>query len=400
MLTQVPSVSSTTTGAQAVCCNTFSTKTLTITVATVVLLAIAGGAFAYFTSTGSGAGSAKTATASNVTISQIGAGYDSLISTNSYSQDQCFACDGPNELGNNITLSTPDAAQLVNVVVAIDNWGAAETDVPMTLTIDNTVGGGPVSDTQDFSFPAAINPNTDPSETNVTFDFSAQDAFVDQSFVYGITFNTTPGAAPVTAADSLNVALSSSASDISVGTDTTPGSVWLDDTFGNNNDFPTCTTGLSDAVFEQVVTNCGPYNADNPGAYGNEAVTDDIPAVEVNVVGGTVTGLYPGAPAQPLEYAITNPGTGPVQVHTVSSSVDNNGTDVETPGLTAVTGCHSAWYQINGSAQTLDQSVPPGTTLFTTNSATATVLSIQMLNVNTSQDSCEGADIGLSFSSN
>ena len=149
-----------------------------------------------------------------------------------------------------------------------------------------------------------------------------------------------------------------------------------------------------------MVTNCGPYNADNPGAYGNEAVTDDIPAVEVNVVGGTVTGLYPGAPAQPLEYAITNPGTGPVQVHTVSSSVDNNGTDVEDPGLTAVTGCHSAWYQINGSAQTLDQSVPPGTTLFTTNSATATVLSIQMLNVNTSQDSCEGADIGLSFSSN
>ena len=140
-------------------------KAMTITVATVVLLAIAGGAFAYFTSTGSGTGSAKTATASNVTISQIGAGYDSLISTNSYSQDQCFACDGPNELGNNITLSTPDAAQLVNVVVAIDNWGAAETDVPMTLTINNTVGGGPVSDTQEFSFPAAINPNTDPSET-------------------------------------------------------------------------------------------------------------------------------------------------------------------------------------------------------------------------------------------
>ena len=90
----------------------------------------------------------------------------------------------------------------------------------------------------------------------------------------------------------------------------------------------------------------------------------------------------------------------PYRSTTVSSSVDNNGTDVEDPGLSAVTGCPSAWYQINGSAQTLDQSVPPGTTLFTTNSATATVLSIQMLNVNTSQDACEGADIGLSFSSN
>src|ERR1700677_4944396 len=91
-------------------------KTVAISVATVAILAMAGGAFAYFTSSGSGAGSAQTGTASNVTISQIGAGYDSLISTGAYSQDQCFFCDGPNELGNSITLSTPDASQLVNVV--------------------------------------------------------------------------------------------------------------------------------------------------------------------------------------------------------------------------------------------------------------------------------------------
>jgi hypothetical protein len=93
------------------------------------------------------------------------------------------------------------------VVVAVDNWGAAETGVPMTFWINNSVGGGPVEVTQDFSFPAAIVPSSDPSETNVTFDFSSQGAFVGPELVYGITFNTTPGAPPVAAADNLNVAL-------------------------------------------------------------------------------------------------------------------------------------------------------------------------------------------------
>jgi hypothetical protein len=383
----------------------FRTKKALITGAAFVLILAAGGAaFAYFTSSGSGTGSAQTGTASNVTISQIGAGYDSLISTGAYSQDQCFACDGPNELGNSVTLSTTDAAQLVNVVVAVDNWGAAETDVPMTLSINNSLGGGPISDTQDFSFPAAINPSSQPSETNVTFDFSSQGAFVGPSLVYGITFNTTPGAAAEASAGSLNVALSSSATDLSVGSDTNPGSVWLDDTHGNNNDFPACTSSaaLSAGVFEQVATNCGPWNPDNPGAYGNEAVTDDIPAVEVTVVGGTVTGLYPGGAAQPLEYAITNPGTGPVHVDSLTASVDtNSGTgDVTTAGGADVTGCSASWYPITNSPQALGATIPPGTTLFTTTSATATILSIKMIDSNTNQDACEGAVVGLSFTSN
>jgi hypothetical protein len=382
----------------------FRTKKALITGAAFVLILAAGGAaFAYFTSDGSGTGSAQTGTASNVTISQIGAGYDSLISTGGYSQDQCLSgCTGPSELGNSITLSTTDAAQLVNVVVAIDNWGAAVANVPMTLWINNSVGGGPISDTQDFSFPAAINTNTQPSETNVTFDFSSQGAFVGPSLVYGITFNTTPGAASEASAGSLNVALSSSATDLSVGTDTNPGSVWLDDTHGNNNDFPTCTSSaaLTAGVFEQVATNCGPWNPGNPGAYGDEAVTDDIPAVEVTVVGGTVTGLYPGGAAQPLEYAITNPGTGAVHVDDLSASVDTSGSDVKTPGGADVTNCSASWYPITNSPQTLGQNIPPGTTLFTTTSATATDLSIKMIDSGSNQDACEGADVGLSFSSN
>ena len=368
------------------------------------VLAAGGAAFAYFTSSGAGAGSAQTGSASNVTISQVGAGYDSLISTNSYSQDQCLSgCSGPDEIGNDITLSSSASyQQLVNVVVGIDNWGAAVTAVPMTLTINNTAAG-PISDTVSASFPAATNPGTLPSETNVTFDFSPQDAFVSNEFVYGLTFNSTPGAAAVPAADSLNVALSSSANDLSVGTDTHPGTIWIDDAGSDNGDFPTCTA-LPTSGFAQVSTSCGP--ALETGAYGTTAQVaagnDDIPAVEINVVGGTVTGLYPGAPAQPIEYAITNPGTSPVQVNTVSVSLDTTGTDVESPAPASqdVTGCLASWYQLNNSPQTIGQSIPPGTTLFTTNSATATTLSIQMLNPDIIQNACEGADIGLSFTSN
>jgi hypothetical protein len=144
-------------------------------------------------------------------------------------------------------------------------------------------------------------------------------------------------------------------------------------------------------------------------AYGTPAQVaagnDDIPAVEVNVVGGSVTGLYPGDPAQPIEYAITNPGTNAVQVQSVTASVDTAGSgDVLTPSATDVTNCKAAWYQINNSPQTLGGgsgvSVAPGTTLFTTNSPIATTLSIQMLNPAVIQDACEGADVGLSFSSN
>jgi hypothetical protein len=379
-------------------------KLAVATLAFVVVAVTGGAAFAYFTSTGSGTGSAKTGTSNNVTISQIGAGYDSLISNGGYTQDQCFACDGPNELGNSISLSSPDASQLTTVVVAIDNWGAAETGVPMTLTISNTVDGA-ISDTQDFSLNPAINIGTDPSVNNVVFDFSSQDAFVESPFVYGITFNTTAGAPPVAAADSLNVALSSSTTDISTGSDTTAGNIWLDDTFGNNNDFPTCTNNaaLSAGVFEAVAVDCGPYNPSNPGAYGNEVPTDDIPAVEVNVVGGDVEGLFPGDSAQPIEFAITNTGTGNVQVASVSVALDTSGADVATPALADIPGCLSAWYQINNSPQALGPSagsIPPGTTIFTTTSPTASDLSIQMLNPATSQDACELADIGLKFSSN
>ncbi len=58
----------------------FKTHKKAVVVSLALTVAILGGgtAFAYFTSHGSGAGSAKVGTASTLTISQVGAGYDSI----------------------------------------------------------------------------------------------------------------------------------------------------------------------------------------------------------------------------------------------------------------------------------------------------------------------------------
>ncbi len=180
-------------------------------VAVVAALAAAGGAYAYFSANGTGTGSATTAKPASLTIAQVGAGYDSLIPSENYSQDQCFGCAQISELGDDVTLANPGAQQLTSVVVAFRNWGAAVTGVPITFSINNGPNG-PVSDTVDASFPAA-NIDGSPSTANVTFDFSGQGAFVDQEFVYGISFDST-------LAPALNVALSNHDVDLSVGSET------------------------------------------------------------------------------------------------------------------------------------------------------------------------------------
>jgi hypothetical protein len=370
----------------------FKTKRVVALAATgALLLGIGGVAFAYFTSDGSGSGAAKTGTGTAVQISQIGAGYDSLVPTSVYHQDQTYAGAFTTEFGNDITLANAGDQQLVNVVVAMDNWGPAITNLPITFTINNTVAG-PISDTQDFSFAPAINGGT-PSETNITFDFSSQNAFVQQEFVYGISFAATGSAS------GLNVALSNSANDLSVGTDTVPGTVWIDTTAGPGiaNDFPACSTPAS-GVFASVSSDCGPFSLLNPGAYGTAAQvaagSDDIPAVEVNVVGGIVPTLTPGGPAQPVDFAITNNGSASVHVDDVTTALGT------VPPGTGTPKCSASDYALNNPGAGVgvvgvNENVAPGTTLFDPSG-----LTLSMIENNANQDACEGAVIPLNFTSN
>jgi hypothetical protein len=361
--------------------------------AVVAIVAIAAvGAYAYFTSTGTGTGAAQTAgSPAGLKITQVGAGYDSLIPNASYHQDQTYAGAGVTKFGNDITLANPGSQRLVSVAVAFRNWGGAITNLPITLSIDSGTSG-PLSDTENFSFPAAITLNSHPSTTTVTFNFNSQGAFVHQQFVYGISFAASGDAA------GLNVALSSSANNLSVGTDTNPGHVWLSTTNGGlGNDFPACTTTppVTTGVFESVNTDCGTDNVNNPGAYGTPAQVTagnaDIPAVEVNVVGGVIAALTPGGPSLPVDFAITNPGSSSVRVSTVSTVASS----LSGAGTASSEACDTSMYPIAGSPLTINANVAPGTTVFAPSGT-----SISMTDDGHNQNNCENATVNLTFSSN
>lgn len=378
-------------------------RAVALAVATTVLAATA--AFAYFTALGSGTGSARTGSVAALTITQVGAGYDSLVTTqdpnSEYIQDQCFQCAQIGQFGNSIHLANSGLQRLVSATVAMRNWDPAATPgVPITLQII----GGP-SSTATVTIPAA-QPSGRPTTFNVPFSFPTH-PFVNDSFVYSISFPTTNyPVAGAPNADGLNVALSNSLYQLSVGSDTAPGTVWVATGAGAGiaGDFPSCTTP-SGNTFQSVSTNCGPAAAGNPGAYGtNSQVTAgnaDIPAVQFNVVGGVAAPLYPGEPPQPVDFAITNPGGGPVHVSDVKTTI----TGTNKPACDSANPAPpNAWYQMTppgASVLVADAtnggsgwSVPPGTTIISPSG-----VSILMIESGTDQSACESATVNLSFSS-
>ena len=101
-------------------------------------------------------------------VAPTGPAYDSLIPLNGgdpYTQDQTFAGAFAVEFGNEVNLAT--SGQVTNVVVGMRNWGAAVSELPITLTLYNPrvsltreemTGPGTVitSVTQDFNVPAEL----------------------------------------------------------------------------------------------------------------------------------------------------------------------------------------------------------------------------------------------------
>jgi hypothetical protein len=356
-----------------------SRKGLALLATLAVAVAAAVAAWAYFTGSGSGTGSAQTATAANLTITQIGAGYDSLIPNNGYHQDQCFQCAQISELGNDIKLANPGLQRLTSAVVAFRNWNAAFNDVPITLSIVGTSISSTVT-----PYIAGAQPNGRPTVTNVTFPFNN---YVDQEFTYDISFDASGDAG------GLNVALSSHPNNTAVGSNPAPGTIYMNIAGdpGSSGDFPSCTHGGTTGSFSQWITDCGDPAPDNPGAYGTGAEVAagnaDIPAVEFNVVGGIAPSLYPGGPAEPVDFAITNPGSASVHVNnvTITASSLNLG-----PQNGSLEDCTTAMYPI--TQPTIDANIPTGTSYFTPSGA-----SISMNNDGNNQDNCQGATVNLSF---
>jgi hypothetical protein len=386
-----------------------SKKVLVSGVALTVALVGGGIAFAYFAAGGSGLGSAKVGSVNTLSITQVGAGYDSLVSSGNYVQDQTYGGAGVEQFGNDIKLAT--TGELSDVVVAFRSWETSSVSFPITLNIyDPSNLSTPIAYvTQSPTFQPATGPNT-PTLTNVTFDFSSQDITLPTEIVYGISYD------PLGAGSGVNVALSNAATNLTVGQDTYPGNVdvEIDPAWNGGNiggwqvDAGTCSVP-SVGSFTSINVYCGANsNPENAGAYEN-AQGADIPAVEFNVVGGAVPALYPGDPAQNIGYAITNPGSAQ-QVNSVSVAIayDPSNDEVQsTPGdvSTDVAGCYVQWFQVNNSPQTLNYQLPANsTTLFGTTmqaSVAGNELSIQMpANSGTNQDDCENATLALVFTSN
>ena len=368
--------------------------------ATGLIMGTAGVAFAYFTSNGAGAGSASIGNTNGVTIDQVGAAYNSLIPAqpgvaDQYFQDQCFGCQGLSKFGNEVSIH--GNGMLESATVAFRNWGAAVSSLPVTMSFYNpgatpgsvgspvTAYGSPVTLTQNVNVPAAVGNNL--AVFNVTFDFSSMFAFLPNPVVYGISFDGSNAGAP-----SLNVALSSSSTNLTVGTDTYPGYIFA--TTANANQLqnnagsgdPTCATSAA-GVFAAIHVWCGAPNTLNIGAYGN-AQGADIPAVEIDTTGGTTPPMYPGGPSVPVNFVVNNTSSGTQHVNQVTVTVAS----VNNPQSNgAYEACTTSMFSV--APVTLNANIGSNQTL----SGTA---HLSMIDDHNNQYNCEFASLNLKFSSN
>jgi hypothetical protein len=377
-------------------------------IATVVALAAAGTAYGYFTTTGGGTGSAQVGKASSVVIAQLSGApiYNSRIPAADYQASQCYYCVQMGDFGNKITFANPEGLSLPlgDVTVDMANFGTTTGFMDITFKVfappDLTT---PIaSDKQSFYIPATstgwIGTASDPTlgidNFSVTFDnFSPANVLLPPSVVYDIQYNDPQNAVT----GGVNVQLSTEPGQISTGSDADPAMLFasLASTAGGNGyDYSYNDVGPGEITTSLVNTTFAEYST-----VGEEAPY--VPAVQFDTV-GYMNDLYPGGPAQPVDFTVTNPGSSPVTVGTVTISVpsDINGLVLSDPTNTGsgVAGCYADWFAINGSYSsatvTVNQSIPSGNSILVVGKA-----SISMMDNGEPQDGCQGAQVGLKFTS-
>lgn len=326
----------------------FKKKYLAGALAAGLIMGAGGLAAAFFGVSGSGSATAKTGHATDVKIESVGAGYDSLLAPSTpdpYSGSLCFvACDQNSEIGDAVSMTTATSyVQLTSVTVALVNFGTAKA---LSVTLHLT--GGP-NGNYTFTKTQTIAAGTSATQkvTNVTFTLVTKGVFVwstSTKFHYGVSLTSNTSG--------VNIALAKR-TQLTIGSSPTH-EVWLDHAGGG---FKATTVTWTTA-------------------------TNFVPAVEFNMVGGRVGPLYPGAPAMPVAYAVTNPGATGAHLTTVSTALG-----------TLPTGCQSTWFAIYGTQpHTVDRTFPPGLTVVTNTGTT-----IAMLTKPVTQDSCANAAIPLTF---
>ena len=117
------------------------------------------------------------------------------------------------------------------------------------------------------------------------------------------------------------------------------------------------------------------------GAGTGGATTGTTTAVVVNQT-NTVTGLYPGGPAQALSGTFNNPNAAAVKVGVVSATV----TTTSVPAT-----CLASWYTISGTATPANQVLAAGV------GGTWSGLNVALLNDAANQDACKNATITITY---
>jgi hypothetical protein len=417
-----------------------SKKLLVVGVAVALALGIGGAAFAFFTSSGGGTGSAQVGTASNLSIHQDGATvYDSTIAPlpgNTYSF--AYEATGTYEFGNEIT-PVASTSPLDTVVVDMSSW-ACETGsgatcattpgatFPVAITFDIFNPASPTAaaiatDTQTFNIPFRPSSVGCPSDntawldattntcnhgllTPITFNFSSQDFVLPSTLVYGIEFNTAdygpiPTGNESAPYNSLNVGLSTESTNVTVGNDTEVGNVFVAGKQGDIAPGEVTCSNLGSG-FAQYSTAAGTNpSSPNPGNACGFGSTWNIPAVQFNVTNPASPDLYPGGAPQPINFTVDNLGSVPAHVGSIGISVaydPANGYVESTPGdtNTDVVGCNVSWFGFNNVPVVINTNIPVGPTDYP---STSTGASIYMGESGTNQDACQGAALGLVFTS-
>jgi len=425
-------------------------KLLVVGVAVAVAIGVGGGAFAYWTSNGTGSGAVALGTANAVQITQLppttSVVYDSIVSPSPADWwNQAFSelntSFGPAAIGNAVTLAS-STAPLNNVVVLVDNWACevgngngpdcvtADTTGPdstfpvtMTFTIfkpgstPGTVGTAITSDTQTFNIPFrpsadtvncaagkatwATGYNTDGSQwydaatktcnwgqiSPVTFnDFSPAGEVLPSNVIYGISY--TPNSQGIKdPSNYLNVVLSTESTNVTVGSDTDPGNLYMN--------VPTDGSGAAAAGSGGEVS-CTPAEAGfveystASGSGCGLGLTNNIPAVQFNTSASGYIYLYPGGPGEAVNFSIYNPGSGPEDVHSVTFSTTD--TVNETHGGT----CYASWFTLVQPSVPVNVTIPAGATIKYQPSGA----SISLQDTSTNQDACQGLTMPLTFTSN
>ena len=141
------------------------------------------------------------------------------------------------------------------------------------------------------------------------------------------------------------------------------------------------------------------YFTSNGGGSGSASVGSSGSNDFTITSDGPSTALLPGNGAQPFDFTATNTGSGNDYLGTVYLSVDtfDGGPDAATVDGVDIPGCDASWFTITPSFA-VDSTVPSLGTISASDVVAVPQPTITMADSGTDQDACQGASVGIAFS--